>query len=319
MTKRPERVDPPAEPADPAAPASIEAEQVIDPTDRPVPGHVLMPLLTRLTQESMDAGYRMVAERRAVEESTSAGPDRDRRGWVTAVVAGVFGVLLTVAAVQTSRNADVEALGRASLAERITQEKTAIRDLQDRAGALLDENAASESSLRDLREREQQLTARVSRVGTRTGYLAVRGPGLRVTVDDPPGEGETIAVKDEDLHLLVDGLWAAGAEAIAINGQRLTVVSPIQNTGGAIHVNVRPLNPPYVVEAIGDPDQMSGRLLASTNGSLFYAVARSLGFVLDVEDDGNLQLPAARVRTLRSAVSGTSGEQTDDSKEATTP
>lgn len=287
-------------------------DTVVDPTDRPVPGHVLMPLLTRLTQESMDADYRVVAERRrAAGEATGAARSRSRRPWVTAVATGVFGVLLTVAAVQTSRNADVDALGRASLAERVTQEKAAVRDLQDRAGELLADNAAAEASLRELREREDQLTARVSRVGTRTGYLAVRGPGLRVTVDDPLSGGD-IRVKDEDLHLLVDGLWAAGAEAIAVNGQRLTVVSPIQNTGGAIHVNVRPLNPPYVVEAVGDPDQMSGRLLASTNGSLFYAVARSLGFVLEVEDDDNLQLPAARVRTLRSAVPGASGDVSDE-------
>lgn len=287
---------------------------------RRVPQHVMMPLLTRLTQESMDADYRLVAQRRRArgEVAEPTGPTR-RSSWVTGVAVAVFGVLLTVAAVQTSRNADVDALGRASLAERITQEKESVRQLQDRAGQLLDENAAAEAELRELRAREDQLTARVSRVGTRTGYLAVRGPGLRITVDDAPGGDSLAVVRDEDLHLLVDGLWAAGAEAIAINGQRLTVLSPIQNTGGAIHVNVRPLNPPYVVEAIGDPDQMPGRLLATTNGSLFYSVARSLGFGFDVEDDDELQLPAARVRTLRSARPGSSADQTEESKEGTTP
>lgn len=297
-----------------------EPEEYGDPLSQPVPSHVLMPLLTRLTQESTDADYRVAAERRRARDAAPGDSrTRPRVAWVTGLAVAVFGVLLTVAAVQTSRNADVEALGRASLAERITQEKESVRELQDRVGELLDENAESEATLRELRSRDEQLTSRVSRLGTRTGYLAVRGPGLRITVDDAPdGEALTV-VQDEDLHLLVDGLWAAGAEAIAINGQRLTVLSPIQNTGGAIHVNVRPLNPPYEVEAIGDPERMEGQLLASTNGSLFYSVARSLGFVFDVQDDGSLQLPAARVRTLRSAVPGSSQDQSDQSKEAVTP
>ncbi len=287
--------------------------------DRPVPPHVLVPLLTRLTQESMDGGYRVAAERRRTRAGDPAGARRPRPSWVTAVVVAVFGVLLTVAAVQTSRNADVQALGRASLAERVSQEQELVRQLQDQAGELRSENADAEATLRELRAREEQLTTRVSRVGTRTGYLAVRGPGLRITVDDGPEDGTLTAVQDEDLHLLVDGLWAAGAEAIAVNGQRLTVLSPIQNTGGAIHVNVRPLNPPYVVDAIGDPDRMEGRLLATINGSLFYSVARSLGFGFDVQDDDNLELPAARVRTLRSAVEGSSGDRNEESEEDTAP
>lgn len=300
-----------------------------DTGDRPLPSRVTMPLLSLLTQDSMDEGYRVVAERRAVaraeggdrgapDEEGAAGGERRSR-WVTAAAVAVFGVLVAVAGVQTSLNADVEALGRESLAERIAQEKTSVRELQTRAGELLDENAADESALRELRQREEQLASRVSRLGARTGYLAVQGPGLRVTLDDPPDSDGTTAVQDEDLHLLVDGLWAAGAEAIAINGQRLTVLSPIQNTGRAIHVNVRPVTPPYVVEAIGDPDQLAGRLLASTNGALFYSVARALGFALDVDDDEHLELPAARVRPLRSAKTGTSEDHTNSSKERTSP
>lgn len=301
-----------------------------DGTSRPLPSRVTMPLLALLTQDSMDEGYRVVAERRARAEalraeggaSVEAGvADREGRRprWVTAAAVAIFGVLVSVAAVQTSLNADVEALGRESLAERIAQEKAAVRELQTRVGELLDENASRESDLRELRTREEQVASRVSRLGVRSGYLAVRGPGVRVTVDDPPGSDGRTSVQDEDLHLLVDGLWAAGAEAIAINGQRLTVLSPIQNTGGTIHVNVRPLTPPYVVEAIGDPDQMPGRLLASTNGALFYSVARALGFAFDVDDDEYLELPAARVRPLRSAETGTSEDQTNSSKERTSP
>ncbi|GGD25162.1 DUF881 domain-containing protein [Nocardioides daphniae] len=288
------------------------------PTGRPLPQHVTMPLLTLLTRESMDEGYQAVAERKrrhSRESGVKVPPPSRQSKVVTAVAVAVFGVLVAVAAMQTSRNADVEALGRASLAERIQQEQASVRALKDQAGQLLDANARSEADLRELRAREEQLTARVSRLGARTGYLAVRGPGLRVTVDDAPNPSPSQIVQDDDLLVLVDGLWAAGAEAIAINGQRLTALSSIQNSGSAIHVNVRPLNPPYVVEAIGDPDRMPAQLLASANGSLFYSVARSLGFALDVQDDDNLELPAARVRPMRSATQGSSND-VDDRKES---
>ncbi len=53
--------------------------------------------------------------------------------------------------------------------------------------------------------------------------------------------------------MLVDGLWEAGAEAIAINDQRINALGGIRNTSRAIHVNGRPVNAPYVVSAIGDP------------------------------------------------------------------
>lgn len=284
---------------------------------RPLPGRVTMPLLTLITMQSLDEDYRHVAERRAAMGDAGAQGERSRRRTVaiTAVVT-VFGVLMTVAAVQTTRNADVEALGRASLVNRIQVQKESVRLLQVRAGELRTENAASDASLRDLREREGEVTGRVSRQGIRTGYLAVVGPGLRVTVDDAPEGDDAQRVRDDDLLLLVDGLWAAGAEAVAINGQRLTMLTQLQNSGQAIHVNVRPLQPPYVVEAIGDPARLEGRLLASTHGSVFFNVARALEFPYRVEDSDALELPAARLRPLRHAVrTGASGA--DDSRKAT--
>lgn len=272
------------------------------PTRSGLPDHVTMPLLALITRQSLDSDYRHVAERRAMAGTSTSPPSGRRLALVTGLVVALLGSLVAVAAVQTSQQADVQALGKASLVERVQLEKESVGALQNRAGELRDENAEAESDLRDLRDRETRLTDRVQRLAARHGYLAVRGPGLRVVVDDAPGEGPSSELRDEDLVLLVDGLWAAGAEAIAINGQRLTALSSIQNSGSAIHVNVRPLNPPYVVEGIGNPDTLEARLLASANGSLFYGVARTLGFVFELEDDERLELPAARVRQLRSAV-----------------
>ena len=265
------------------------------------PPTVTMPLLDLITRQSMDEDYTVVAERKraAGVARGAAQPGGRRSAAVTLGVVAATALLATVAGVQTSRNADVTALGRASLVERIQLAKENVRELQQQAGELRQANVESEERLRSLRERESQLSSRVRRVGAGAGFLAVRGPGIRVKVDDSADGKHT--VRDSDLALLVDGLWAAGAEAIAINGQRLTALTSIQNSGQAIHVNVRPLAPPYRVDAVGDPDAMEGRLQASTSGATFRGVAEALDFRVTVEDVDELQVPATRVRQLRHA------------------
>ena len=59
-----------------------------------------------------------------------------------------------------------------------------------------------------------------------------------------------------DLQIIVNGLWGAGAEAIAINGQRLSSTAAIRFAGQAIIVDFRPLARPYVITALGDPQGM---------------------------------------------------------------
>ena len=93
-----------------------------------------------------------------------------------------------------------------------------------------------------------------------------------------------------DLRLLVNGLWRAGAEAIAINGRRLSAISAIVNSNISVQVNRSPLTPPYVVSAIGD-DTLAGQLQASTSGVQFQALADQFGFVVDRQNESELAPP----------------------------
>jgi len=89
------------------------------------------------------------------------------------------------------------------------------------------------------------------------GTTKMAGPGLEIRLSDShrtarsDTDRESLTVHDVDLQLVVNALWAAGAEAIAVNGQRLVATSPIRAAGETITVNFRPLVPPYKVEAIG--------------------------------------------------------------------
>jgi uncharacterized protein YlxW (UPF0749 family) len=89
------------------------------------------------------------------------------------------------------------------------------------------------------------------------GTTPMSGRGLEVRLADgrrgpkPDADRESFSVHDVDLQLVVNALWAAGGEAVAVNGQRLVSTSPIRAAGETITVNFRPLVPPYKVEVIG--------------------------------------------------------------------
>lgn len=96
------------------------------------------------------------------------------------------------------------------------------------------------------------------------GLTPVQGPGLIVALRDskmhltgPPSAlgipGAPNLIHDTDINQTVNELKAAGAEAIAVNNQRLVGMSPIRTAGPVIYVNNTPQAPPYVIKAIGDP------------------------------------------------------------------
>jgi uncharacterized protein YlxW (UPF0749 family) len=269
-----------------------------------LPERVTMPLLTLITQQSLDEDYHHVAERRSPQ---APRPSHGRPHRTAAVVIAVFGLLVTIAAVQTSRNASVNDASRVTLVQQITAERDRVSNLQDQIVRLRERNVGLQERLDQMTSTAQTTVARMRRLETNTGFVAVSGPGVRATVDDAPNGDPAQAVRDEDLALLVDGLWSAGAEAIAINGQRLTTLSAIRNSGPAIHVNGRPLAPPYTVLAIGDTRTLQADLLDSTHGSEFYSLARQLQFAFELRNEDSMSLPAApdRLLRLRHATAGT--------------
>jgi len=96
------------------------------------------------------------------------------------------------------------------------------------------------------------------------GLIEVTGPGLRITLDD----SKRLAVGQEDQMLFIihegdirgifNALWNGGAEAIAVNGQRVTINTEIYCLGSYIQINGTRQMPPYVIEAIGDTTILSG-------------------------------------------------------------
>lgn len=271
----------------------------------PTPERVRLPLLTLITQQSLDEDYLHAAERRARDSHPRPGSGAHR---VAAVVVAVFGILATTAFVQTSRNEDVDAASRATLVRRVTTERERVADLQDRIVDLRERNGQLEREVTQARSTYEGVVTRLRRVQTRTGYVAVSGPGVVLTLGDGPPEIEDSQVQDRDLRIVVNGLWRLGAEAIAINGQRLTALSAIRSSGLVIRVNKVSLSPPYRIEAIGDVNTLQSRFLDSQEGAWVLQLGRDFGITFDRQNSDSLELPAARLRELRSV------ETLDDDK-----
>lgn len=247
------------------------------------------PLLELITKESLDLDYVQVAQRRPGRDRPT-GPTPHRGA---AVAVAVFGLLVAVAAVQNSRNADVDEASRNALIDRIDLRKDALASAQDRVEAQRSQNEVLVDQVLSLASAAETVGERRDDLALDTGFVAVSGPGVRLTIDDQPDGDPDGRVRATDLRTLVNGLWEAGAEAISVNGRRLTALSAIVNSDIAIQVNKGPLSPPYVVQAIGDPD-LQANLLETGSGLTFLALAEQFGFVVDRDNvTSPMLLPAA--------------------------
>jgi uncharacterized protein YlxW (UPF0749 family) len=142
------------------------------------------------------------------------------------------------------------------LQARQDQLKAEIVDLRRRIGDLEGQDPGAAESLR-------QLYADLEQARLAAGLIGVTGPGLAFKLEDGTAVGGVDAlVSAQDVRVLVRELWLAGAEGIAVNGERLTGSSAVIDIGGSVLINSAYLAPPYTIRAIGPPD-LYDRLRAS--------------------------------------------------------
>lgn len=271
--------------------------------DEQPPKRVYAPdFLTELFRNPLDPGYADAAARKARDGEPTGARKRVSTG-VLAVTLLALGFLLVVAYQQTIAEEPARTTARAELVEQVQNRRETTTELQQRADRLADEVAA----LRD-RELGGEAARKLRDTEAATGLAPVRGSGATITVGDGPtpinpvtGERNTAArVKDSDLQLATNALWSLGAEAIAINGQRLTATSTIRQAGEAILVDLRPVTTPYEVVAIG-PDDLAKDFRAGYAGRFFEQLAAKYGMSFDARNADDLRLDAATELKLRVA------------------
>lgn len=138
-------------------------------------------------------------------------------------------------------------------------------------------------------------------VALAAGRAAVTGPGLTVTLTDAPAEAsqrddvqpDDLVVHQQDLQAVVNALWAGGAEAMALQDQRVTATSAFRCVGNVLFLGGRVYSPPYVVRAIGDTRAMRAALAADPTIQRYLGWVDLVGLGWSVTADDALELPAA--------------------------
>lgn len=203
-----------------------------------------------------------------------------RKGsWSIALVCVLLGFMIAVQCKTTSsRDASVSLQRVEDLSARLAetekerdQLKEALRSAQEDGGAAGDET-----------------------VRMRAGLTALTGPGVIVRLDDSSvkakkGEDPNLyLIHDDDLLKVINELRAAGAEAISVNGQRLTGTSEIRCAGPTLSVNNVRSAPSFEVRAIGDQASLSQAL------KMRGGVAETLkvwGIELEIESSDDVYIP----------------------------
>lgn len=149
------------------------------------------------------------------------------------------------------------------------------------------ERAAGEGrSLQEAMGRELE-TLRIA-----LGLKEMRGPGITVRLADPKTQvkgSNPVTVSYQDIVAVVNELWAAGAEAIAVNGQRLTATTGLSQVGGTVVINLQRLSGPFDIVAIGDPATLEGAL--NIRGGLIEGL-RALGLTIAIGRRDGINVPA---------------------------
>jgi uncharacterized protein YlxW (UPF0749 family) len=259
---------------------------------------------------SLDEGYAEAAARR--EARGDGGLPRTLRAKAGLAVGLVLAALVvTVGAANARLAAPVVAKERQELIDRIERETRAADKLESGVDTLrADVGARQRAALKKDGGEQADLVSILS------GATDVHGPGVRLVVNDAKeastgGDGtnpretsgfsDTGRVRDRDMQRVVNGLWESGAEAISVNGRRLTALSAIRAAGDAILVDNKPLVPPYTVLAVGDGQRLSTRFQNSDDGLYLHALQENYGIRTSISVEGDVRLSAAPSVIVRTA------------------
>ena len=229
---------------------------------------------------------------------------------LTALVAG----LLFATSASTAQGTDLRADRRLKLTELISRERADVEQ-RERDAALL---------RAEVEQMSQRVAADDGRVAQATaagelelaaGLVPVEGPAVTVSLNDAPrregrpplsDDPDDLVVHQQDVQAVVNALWAGGAEAMTLMGQRIVSTSAVRCVGNTVILHGRVYGPPFVVTAIGDPEALRDSLDSDPGVQLFrtYVDRFGLGYTVRSERsvtlpayDGPLELP--NVRSLR--------------------
>jgi uncharacterized protein YlxW (UPF0749 family) len=222
--------------------------------------------------------------------------------WRLAVPVVVLGAgVLFATSAETAHGTDLRAGRRLELTQLIAERDQDVRRNEARAAALRAavEDGTREQSGDDARVASAQSAADALRGAA--GLGAVAGPALTVELNDAPPRpdgqppaGATvndIVVHQQDVQAVVNALWAGGAEAMTIMGQRVIATGAVRCVGNTLLLYGRTYSPPFRVTAIGPVALMRDSLGTSRSVGAFRQAAEDFDLGYQVTDEGDVRMP----------------------------
>jgi uncharacterized protein YlxW (UPF0749 family) len=191
-----------------------------------------------------------------------------------------------------SRRQELEAL--------VQERRSDVLDLSRQVQQLSDDLADIQGRLARESSQVREVVDEAELLGAISGIGDVHGPGVVVELADSPrvpatrGEETDLRIQDVDLQLVVNTLWEAGAEAVAVNGRRVVATTAIRQAGGTILVNYSAVTSPYRLVAIGDPAVLDDRMAHSEVAERFGVWREIYGLSFSVERVAAASVPAVR-------------------------
>jgi uncharacterized protein YlxW (UPF0749 family) len=137
---------------------------------------------------------------------------------------------------------------------------------------------------------------------TSAGLVALTGPGLEITLDDAPSRPDgtlpadarpdDLVIHQSDVQAVVNAVWAAGADGVAVMNERLVATSAVRCVGNVLLLQGRTYSPPFVITAVGSGSAVRAQLAASPQVAILQQAVDAFGLTFTVHDRSSVSLPA---------------------------
>lgn len=217
---------------------------------------------------------------------------------LTALTAGV----LFATSASTARGTDLRAGRFSDLADLVDVASKRVRDQEKSAADLRHEVDQTRAAAADRSGSVAAQLARAKALEGAAGLQEVEGPGLTVTLDDAPRPGpdqrpasdnpDDLVVHQQDVQSVVNALWAGGAEAMTLMGERVVSTTAVRCVGNTLLIQGRLVGPPFVVRAIGNAGALRRALDIEPGVALFQQYVDQYGLGYHVSRSTRLRFPA---------------------------
>jgi len=222
--------------------------------------------------------------------------------------------LLLVTSALTARGHDLRSSSTLQVTQRIAIAERDVADLTRQADALRSRISAATAAVAGSDSHVTAAQAQAAALAASAGLTAVTGPALSVALSDAPrgdqqrdldagASPDDLVIHQQDVQGVVNAMWAGGAEAMTIMGQRVVATTAVRCVGNTLLLHGRVFGPPFVITAVGDVAGMSRALDADPDVQIFqqYVAAYGLGYRLSRSPqvtlpayDGPLELSHAK-------------------------